>query len=160
MDHLNFHTSHCHDVSEELTIKFGLYLNSYGLFEDTSNWKEVVDYRNDEANGFGPVPWFLAKVKWVEPLPSLVEKSKCFPRSFYRLPGHSKRQWGRWGHPGNAWAGVQAKVAHMGLPHQNLQLCFQNLKALWQQQIFEISNASPVFTGTGGRCTKFGAEAL
>ena len=48
----------------------------------------------------------------------------------------------------------------IGLPHQNLQLYFQNLKALWQQQIFAVSNASPVFTGTGGRCTKFGAEAL
>ena len=41
-----------------------------------------------------------------------------------------------------------------------MQLCFQNLKALWQQQLFEVSNASPVFTSTEGRCAKFGAEAL
>ena len=48
----------------------------------------------------------------------------------------------------------------IGLPHQNLQLCFQHLEALWRQQIFKVSNASLVFTSTGGRCAKFGAEAL
>ena len=48
----------------------------------------------------------------------------------------------------------------IGLPHQNLQLYFQHLKDLLHQQIFKVSNASPVFTSTGGRCTKFCAEAL
>ena len=49
---------------------------------------------------------------------------------------------------------------NLGLPYQNLQLCFQHLEALWYRQIFMVSNASPVFTSTGGRCAKFGAEAL
>ncbi len=61
----NFHTFHCHDLFSELAVKFGLSSNASGLFNNTTNWDTVVEYMNDEDNGFEPVPWFLAKVKLV-----------------------------------------------------------------------------------------------
>lgn len=60
-----FHSFHCHDLTSDLVTKFGLHFNSYGLFDSTDNWNAVVEYMNDEDNGFEPVPWFLAKVKLV-----------------------------------------------------------------------------------------------
>ena len=35
-----------------------------------------------------------------------------------------------------------------GLPHQNLQLRFLQLKSLWHPQIFEVSTLLPVFPST------------
>lgn len=61
----SFHSFHCHDLSNELATKFGLSFNSNGLFDNTNNWNAVVEYMNNEDNGFEPVPWFLAKVKLV-----------------------------------------------------------------------------------------------
>ncbi|MBE0538896.1 MAG: hypothetical protein IH620_04225 [Ignavibacterium sp.] len=61
----SFHTFHCHDIGKELSDKFGLILNKYGLFESDVNSKQVLDYLNDENNGIEPVPWFIAKTKLV-----------------------------------------------------------------------------------------------
>lgn len=60
-----FHTFHCHDIGKELSDKFGLTLNSFGLFDDCADWKPVLDYLNDEENGCEPVPWFVAKTKLI-----------------------------------------------------------------------------------------------
>ena len=61
----SFHTFHCHDIGKELSNKFGLTLNKLGLFDSNVNSKQVLDYLNDEENGFEPVPWFIAKTKLV-----------------------------------------------------------------------------------------------
>lgn len=61
-----FHTFHCHDLGAELSEKFGLTLNAYGLFDAHDNWKPILDYLNDDENGCEPVPWFVAKMKLVE----------------------------------------------------------------------------------------------
>ena len=61
----DFHTFHCNDLAAELTQRFGLRLNSFGLFEPSGNWHEVLDYLNDEETGCEPVPWYLTKVKLV-----------------------------------------------------------------------------------------------
>jgi len=61
----DFHSFHCHDLADELTEKFGLVLNDVGLFNEFSNWKPIIEYMNDEENGFEPVPWFVVKVKLV-----------------------------------------------------------------------------------------------
>jgi len=59
----DFHTFHCHDLSNELTSKFGIELNEFGLIKEIESPKEIVDYMNDEENGCEPVPWYLVKVK-------------------------------------------------------------------------------------------------
>ncbi len=61
----SFHTFHCHDIGKELSDKFGLTLNSFGLFDSNANSKQVLDYLNDEENGCEPVPWFIVKTKLV-----------------------------------------------------------------------------------------------
>ncbi len=61
-----FHTFHCHDLTNDLKREFGIELNEYGLIEKIRNQKEIVDYMNDEENGFEPVPWFLIKVMKVK----------------------------------------------------------------------------------------------
>ncbi|MCC5946359.1 MAG: hypothetical protein JJT94_15615 [Bernardetiaceae bacterium] len=60
-----FHTFHCHDIGKELSDKFGLTLNNFGLFDSNVNSKQVLDYLNDEENGCEPVPWFIVKTKLV-----------------------------------------------------------------------------------------------
>ena len=59
----DFHSFHCHDIGEELSERFDLRLNNFGLFEPHDDWKPVLDFLNDEDNGCEPVPWFVAKVK-------------------------------------------------------------------------------------------------
>jgi hypothetical protein len=59
----SFHSFHCHSLAGALMERFGLTLNEYGLLNDTDNWSPVVEYMNDEGNGFEPVPWFYCKVK-------------------------------------------------------------------------------------------------
>ena len=44
----NFHTFHCHDLSSELTEKFGLKINKHGLIESIGKSKEELDNMNDE----------------------------------------------------------------------------------------------------------------
>lgn len=61
----DFHSFHCHDLGKELSDKFGLTLNDYGLFEPCDNWTPVLDYLNDEENGCEPVPWFIVKTKLI-----------------------------------------------------------------------------------------------
>lgn len=61
----SFHTFHCHDIGKELSDKFGLTLNEYGLFDSNKNSKQVLDYLNDEENGCEPVSWFIVKTKLV-----------------------------------------------------------------------------------------------
>ena len=61
----SFHTFHCHDIGNELSSKFGLTLNEFGLFDSDINSKQVLNYLNDENNGCEPVPWFIAKTKLV-----------------------------------------------------------------------------------------------
>lgn len=59
----NFHTFHCHYLANELEKKFGIELNEYGLIKEIINPKEIIDYMNNEENGFESVPWYLVKVK-------------------------------------------------------------------------------------------------
>ena len=59
----NFHSFHCHDLTDELTSKFGIELNEFGLINEIENPKEVVEFMNNEENGCEPVPWYLVKVK-------------------------------------------------------------------------------------------------
>jgi len=58
-----FHSFHCHDLSNDLKERFKIKINKYGLLDECNNWKEIVDYMNDESNGFESVPWFYVKVK-------------------------------------------------------------------------------------------------
>lgn len=62
----NFHSFHCHDMADELSKRFGLVLNQFGLFNEVSDWQPILDYMNDEETGCEPVPWFVAKVKLVD----------------------------------------------------------------------------------------------
>ena len=62
----SFHTFHCHDIGNELSEKFNLTLNDFGLFDSNNNSKHVLDYLNDEENGCEPVPWFIAKTKLIK----------------------------------------------------------------------------------------------
>lgn len=59
----DFHTFHCHNLAGELEEKFSVKINEFGLIEDCSNWKELVEFMNDEETGCEPFPWFLVKVK-------------------------------------------------------------------------------------------------
>jgi hypothetical protein len=61
----SFHTFHCHDIGKELSDKFGLTLNKFGLFDSNINSKQVLDYLNDEEAPCEPVPWFIVKTKLV-----------------------------------------------------------------------------------------------
>lgn len=61
----SFHTFHCHDIGQELSEKFGLTLNKFGLFDSNINSEQVLDYLNNEENGCEPVPWFIVKTKLV-----------------------------------------------------------------------------------------------
>jgi extradiol dioxygenase family protein len=62
----DFHTFHCHDLSEELIKKFNIQINQYGLIDNDNNWEQLVEYMNEEENGFEPVPWFFVKVKLID----------------------------------------------------------------------------------------------
>lgn len=62
----SYHTFHCHDIAKELSDKFGLTLNSFGLFDNCGDWKPVLDYLNDEENGCESVPWFVVKTKLIK----------------------------------------------------------------------------------------------
>jgi len=59
------HRFHFHNFAEDLIAKFNIKINEYGLIETTDYWKEIVEFMNDEINGFEPVPWFFVKVKKV-----------------------------------------------------------------------------------------------
>jgi ssRNA-specific RNase YbeY (16S rRNA maturation enzyme) len=59
----DFHTFHCHDLASELIEKFGVEINEFGLLKENSNWRELVEYMNNEENGCEPTPWFYVKVK-------------------------------------------------------------------------------------------------
>jgi hypothetical protein len=61
----NFHSFHCHDMSEDLMQKFGVTINSSGLIESLDDWGPIVKYMNSDENGFEPVAWFVVKVKEV-----------------------------------------------------------------------------------------------
>ena len=58
----DFHSFHCNDLANDLKNKFRLKINEYGLIENCENWKEIMEFMNDQANGFEPVPWFYVKV--------------------------------------------------------------------------------------------------
>ncbi|MGD9588872.1 MAG: hypothetical protein AB7Q37_02600 [Pyrinomonadaceae bacterium] len=62
----DFHSFHCHDMAGELSNRFGLVLNRFGLFNEVSDWQPVLDYMNDEETGCEPVPWFAVKVKLID----------------------------------------------------------------------------------------------
>ncbi|WP_162428762.1 hypothetical protein [Pontibacter pudoricolor] len=62
----DFHTFHCHDLASELIQKFNIEINQYGLIASEDNWEQMVEYMNDEENGFEPVPWFFVKVKMID----------------------------------------------------------------------------------------------
>lgn len=60
-----FQTFHCYGLAAELSDRFGLSINKYGLFDSDMDSKQVLGYLNEEANNPGQVPWFLAMVKLV-----------------------------------------------------------------------------------------------
>ena len=61
----NFHTFHCHDIGTELSDKFKLKMNKYGLFDKAKEWKPVIDYLNDEKSPVEPLPWFVTTTKLI-----------------------------------------------------------------------------------------------
>lgn len=61
-----FHSFHCHDLYSDLNKKFGVYLNKYGLLESALNWEKLINYMNDQKNGFASVPWHFAQIRLVE----------------------------------------------------------------------------------------------
>ena len=60
-----YHTFYCNNATQELIDKFHLSLNEYGLFNEIEDWRPIIEYLNDEKNGFEPVPWYVAKTKLV-----------------------------------------------------------------------------------------------
>jgi hypothetical protein len=50
-----FHCFHCNDIYPELRRKFGIALNNFGLIDSEENWREIVDYMNDEDTKVEPV---------------------------------------------------------------------------------------------------------
>jgi len=62
----DFHSFHCHDLLNDFKEKFGIKINEFGLIENYQNWDEIMEYMNDESNGFEPVPWFYIKVNRIK----------------------------------------------------------------------------------------------
>ncbi|WP_417857744.1 hypothetical protein [Xanthomarina gelatinilytica] len=62
----DFHSFHCNDLSNDLKDKFGIKINDFGLIETFENWDKLMEYMNDESNGFEPVPWFYVKVNRIK----------------------------------------------------------------------------------------------
>jgi hypothetical protein len=61
----SIHTFHCYDKGTALDDRLGPLLNGYGLFDNSKNAKEVLDYLNDGTNRFEFGPWFSATTKFV-----------------------------------------------------------------------------------------------
>jgi hypothetical protein len=61
----DFHTFHCHDLSDDLIKRFKLKINEFGLISKYDDWTDLTNYMNDENNGFEPVPWYFVKVKLI-----------------------------------------------------------------------------------------------
>lgn len=53
-------------MAKDLSERFHLTLNQYGLFEDSPDWTSVKEYMNAEETGCEPVPWPVCKVKLVD----------------------------------------------------------------------------------------------
>lgn len=62
----DFHSFHCHDLYGDLKRDLEIELNDYGLINNDTKWKELVDYMNDEDKGFEPVPWYFVKIKLID----------------------------------------------------------------------------------------------
>ena len=62
----DFHSFHCHNLSNYLKDKFGLRINEFGLIENCENWNEIMEFMNDQASGCEPVPWFYVKVNRIK----------------------------------------------------------------------------------------------
>jgi hypothetical protein len=58
------HSVQCQDWLE-LIPKFNLHLNKWGLLDDCEDWQDVLDYLNDDTNGYEPLAWFVVKVNRV-----------------------------------------------------------------------------------------------
>ena len=61
-DSSEFHSFHCHDLASDLIEKFGIEINEFGQINENDKWTEMVEYMNDEKNGFESSPWFYVKV--------------------------------------------------------------------------------------------------
>jgi len=61
-----FHSFHCHDLASDLIEKFGIEINEFGLIKENDRWNEMVEYMNDEKNGFEPTPWFYVKINKIK----------------------------------------------------------------------------------------------
>lgn len=59
----DFHSFHCHNLATELSEKFEIEINEFGLIKENNQWQEMVTFMNDENNGFASAPWFYVKVK-------------------------------------------------------------------------------------------------
>ena len=58
----DFHSFKCNNLAIELKDKFGPKINEFGLIDNCENWKEILEFMNDQENGFEPVPWFYVRV--------------------------------------------------------------------------------------------------
>lgn len=58
-----FHSFHCHDLGEDLSNRFNIEINDFGLIHPSEKLPFIPLFMNDLNNGFEPVPWYLAKVK-------------------------------------------------------------------------------------------------
>jgi hypothetical protein len=60
-----FHSFHCHGIGDELSEKFGLTMNNFGLFDTCTDWQPVLTALNTGEIGCEPVPWVVAKTKLI-----------------------------------------------------------------------------------------------
>ncbi len=65
-DSATCHTFHCHQLANKLIQKFSVKINEYGLLEEIHDTGALLNYMNDEKNGFEPVPWYLVEVMRVK----------------------------------------------------------------------------------------------
>jgi hypothetical protein len=62
----SFHSFHCHYLEQDMTERFGVVVNEFGLMDDPGDQAGViVDFANDPDTGLEPVPWFMVRVSVV-----------------------------------------------------------------------------------------------
>lgn len=61
-----FHSFHCHNMADDLSQRFNLTINQYGLFDPIENWQPVINYMNEDSTACEPAPWGIAKIKQIQ----------------------------------------------------------------------------------------------
>ena len=63
----SYHSFQCYGNIEEIVDKFDLTLNHQGLINEFENKQALLKYANSPESGLPSVPWYLVKVKKVNP---------------------------------------------------------------------------------------------